>query len=428
MCYNSCVAFTGPFANLQHCPECSELRYDPKKPGNVPLKRFYTIPLGPQIQAQWQTPEGANRMRYRNRKTAAIRAKFDRNPGKPIDVYEDIYDGYQYLEAVKSGLIKEDDTLVMFSLDGAQLYRDKESDCYFFVWIILNLSPEFCYKKAYVLPGGFVPGPNPPKKVESFLLPSFRHVSAVQREGGLAVWDGQKQQLMCSNIFFAAGTADTVALTDLTGFVGHQGAHGCRIQCTAGGCRKPGASTYYPMATLPSDCEDHPSRNCVEGCKVPDNCRHPDVDLGTLTVGDPQKYLANLQYVLSSPSKTRFEERRLQTGITRPTICLGFQPESMYQPPLIFTVDLMHLNSNNLPLHLLNLWRGKVNVIGPKPAFQVLDRDDVWIEHGALVASMAQFFPASFGRTPRNPKEKINTGYKAIEWINYFWVLGPAVF
>jgi hypothetical protein len=75
---------------------------------------------------------GANRMRYWNKKTAAIHAKLNWNPEKPIDVYEDIYDGYQYLEAVKSGRIKEDDTLILFSLDGAQLYRDKNSDCYFF--------------------------------------------------------------------------------------------------------------------------------------------------------------------------------------------------------------------------------------------------------------------------------------------------------
>ncbi|KAI0294453.1 hypothetical protein BC826DRAFT_909956, partial [Russula brevipes] len=51
MCSNSCLAFTGPYASLQRCPECDEPRYDPKKPGKVPFKRFYTIPLGPQIQA-----------------------------------------------------------------------------------------------------------------------------------------------------------------------------------------------------------------------------------------------------------------------------------------------------------------------------------------------------------------------------------------
>ena len=178
MCPNSCIAFTGPFADLRHCSKCSEPRYDPKKPGpDVPLKRFYTIPLGPQIQAQWQAPEGADRMRYRNRKTAATIARLNNNPGQPIDWYDDIFDGYQYLEAVKSGLIKEDNTMVAFTLDGAQLYRDKDSDCYFFGWIILNLSPDRRYAKVGFEPGGFVPGPNPPKNIPSFLLPSFRHVS-----------------------------------------------------------------------------------------------------------------------------------------------------------------------------------------------------------------------------------------------------------
>ena len=114
MCPNSCIAFTGPFAILQQCPKCTEPRYDNKKPGNVPLKRFYMIPLGLQIQAQWQTPEGANWMHYRNHKTMAIHVKLNWNPRKPIDIYEDIYDGYQYLEAVKSGRTVAQKTVPMF--------------------------------------------------------------------------------------------------------------------------------------------------------------------------------------------------------------------------------------------------------------------------------------------------------------------------
>ena len=74
-----------------------------------------------------------------------------------------IFDGYQYLEAVKSGLIKEDDTMVAITLDGAQLYRDKDSDCYFLGWIILNLSPDRRYAKAGFEPGVFAPVLSPYK-------------------------------------------------------------------------------------------------------------------------------------------------------------------------------------------------------------------------------------------------------------------------
>lgn len=91
------------------------------------------------------------------------------------------------------------------------------------------------------------------------MLPSFCHVSAIQQEGGLAIWDGHKQELLHSNLFFAAGTINTVALTDLTGAVGHQGAHGCHIQCSLGGHHKPGVGTYYSMAALSYDCEENPS-------------------------------------------------------------------------------------------------------------------------------------------------------------------------
>ncbi|EMD38713.1 hypothetical protein CERSUDRAFT_48591, partial [Gelatoporia subvermispora B] len=56
MCIDSCVAYTGPFAALDRCPVCDKNRYDPivleTSHGRIhkPRQRFYTIPLGPQIQ------------------------------------------------------------------------------------------------------------------------------------------------------------------------------------------------------------------------------------------------------------------------------------------------------------------------------------------------------------------------------------------
>ena len=189
---------------------CQEARYhlqsNPRKP-RIARKQFSTIPLGPQLQAQWKSYSGTKWMHYRKFKTHDIFSKVKSDGMLEIDEYDDIYHGSSYLEAVAEGKILEDNVLLMFSIDGAQLYHDKDSDCWFFIWIILDLSPELRYKKMYVLPGGFIPGPESPKNKESFLLPGFRHVSALQK--GLKCWDGFESKWITSRPFFFVGTADT---------------------------------------------------------------------------------------------------------------------------------------------------------------------------------------------------------------------------
>lgn len=238
MCVKSCVAFVGPFKELDKCPTCGEARYEENLRTKKPQLRqqFYTIPLGPQIQALWCTPEGADCMQYHNRKTDEIIQTLI-TKGK-IPLYEDVFHGTEYLDAVCDGRIGPDDVMVTVSLDGAQLYCDKESDCYFGIWVILDLSPDKCYKKKFVLPAFFVPGPNKPNIMESFLLPSFRHVMALQKEG-LKVYDGHEKCLIVSRPFFGFGTADTLALPILSGSVGHNGNSGCRQSCGMPGRHPP---------------------------------------------------------------------------------------------------------------------------------------------------------------------------------------------
>jgi len=77
---------------------------------------------------------------------------------------------------------------VQLSLDGAQLYQDKDSDCWIFVYIIHNLAPELRYHKKFVIPAGFIPGPEKMKDGDSFLYPVLHHISALQNEG-LRIWD-----------------------------------------------------------------------------------------------------------------------------------------------------------------------------------------------------------------------------------------------
>ncbi|KIK15155.1 hypothetical protein PISMIDRAFT_16720 [Pisolithus microcarpus 441] len=152
MCPNSCVAFTGPYANCDQCPLCTASHWNEEVlrgtsgRSKVPAKRFTMIPLGPQLQALYRDPDLAHQMRY---------------------LHEP---GWDYLGAVLNGDIKQDDIILMVSLDGAQLYESKQSDCWIYIWVILNLAPDKRYKKVHVCPGGFIPGPNKPKNIDSFLF------------------------------------------------------------------------------------------------------------------------------------------------------------------------------------------------------------------------------------------------------------------
>ncbi|KAH7919195.1 hypothetical protein BV22DRAFT_1023421 [Leucogyrophana mollusca] len=91
----------------------------------------------------------------------------------------------------------------------------------------------------------------------------------------------------------------------------------------------------------------------------------------------------------------------------------------------------MHLLSLNLPDLLIPLWRGTFEC----------DKDDdkstwtwasladvqVWKAHGETVAASTVHIPGSFGRPPRNPAQKINSGYKAWEYHLYLYGLGPGL-
>ena len=418
MCINSCVAYTGPLLSLQNCPNCGEPRYEETSSGKrAARQRFISIPLGPQIQALYRSPESADHMHYCACITWKILQELDENNGE-IKVYEDVYHGEDYLAAVRRGDIGENNIVLMFSLDGAQLYRDKASDCWFFIFINLNLPPELRFKKEFIITAGFVPGPNKPVNIESFLLPTFRHFSALQRDG-LKVWDARRQEEYVAHPYWLFGTADTPGLTHLSGLVGHAGRMGCRHFCGFPSRRKVGGPKYYPAALKPSD----PNYDVA-------NSTHPDIDLAKLPSPSRSRYANALLKLMTAATEANYERLRLETGITHPSIILGLQPNRTLSIPRCLTPDTMHLACLNVTQHHMQIFRNtlKPPFSGSECHFAVLIEDDVWKSHGALVESARQYIPTSFGRTPRNPAEKINSGYKAWEYNLYFYVLGPAVF
>jgi hypothetical protein len=423
MCINTCIAYTGQFSHLESCPYCNESRYDviqlaaTNGKAKEPRQQLHTMPIGPQLQALYRSEDGAQSMHYRDVCTKKILNELNLTNGNILS-YKDFFHGGDYLEAIREGRIKEGDPVLMFSIDGAQLYRSKASDCWIYIWVIFNYDPAAGrYTKKHVLYGAIIPGPNKPKIIESFLFPGLHHLSAIQKEG-LPIWDASRDVLFVSHPFLALVTADGPAMAYINGLVGHQGKNGCRLYCPLIGRRKPNGSHYYPTLLKPNDYN-------VEGCN------HADVNPSSVAFEPFKNYEENLRILVESQNDAQYKKRRLQTGIVKPSIFLGLPRGRILSIPRCFGYDIMHLISLNIPDLLISLWRGTIDCDKDDDRntwdWAVL-RGNTWTAHGKAVASATPYLPGSFDRPPRNPAEKINSGYKAWEFLLYIFGLGPGLF
>jgi len=230
---------------------------------------------------------------------------------------------------------------------GHNCTKEKKSDCWIYIWVILNLSPDLRYEKKYIIPGGFIPGPNNPKDIDSFIFPGLYHVCALQNEG-LKIWKASLGQVVDANLYKVAACADGAGLNELNGLAGHKGAHGCRKICGTKGRHKPGETCYYAAHFKPLNYN-------VDGCN------HANASLEQISTSiEPihGKYEENLKYLLASPNVTQYKARRLQTGIVKPSIFSGMSSSCRLKVPDCFPIDLMHLVALNIPDLMVSLFRG----------------------------------------------------------------------
>ncbi|RXW17283.1 hypothetical protein EST38_g8570 [Candolleomyces aberdarensis] len=417
MCINSCHAFTGDWATLDKCTICDEPRYNPKalqSNKKIPQQQMCTIPLGPQIQAIRRSEPGSEALQYRSQKVEQILKNIQEDGNL---TYDDIFCGNDFLELHQRRNITKDDVVIGFSIDGAQLYQDKKSDAWIAIWIIYDYDPTTRYKRKHILPALVIPGPNKPKNLDSFLFRSFYHLSALQREG-LKAFDYCQQIIINTHLYFILATADAVGLVDVDGRVGHHGAQGCRVGCPMKGRHKPGSGHYYAAHLKPA------TATVV-------TCDHGDYDFNNIARPSPDQYRSDLEKVRLSQNQAVYEQNRLATGICKPSIISGLNPEMMLEPPKCFTVDLMHLFYNNVPVLFLALWRGNIRCehTDTKDSwFWVSLTGKDWEQHGLDVANAGQYLPSLFHRVPRNPALKISSSYKCTEYNTYFYKLGRGLF
>ncbi|KAG0701436.1 hypothetical protein DFH29DRAFT_990075 [Suillus ampliporus] len=389
MCSESCIAFTGPYSTLDQCPMCGTSRWNQARlqasngRTRVAAQKFVTIPLGPQLQAMYRHPDSARDMRYLHEQTQKILAQLRET--QMIPVIDDIAMGQDYLGTVLDGHIKPNDVVLMVSLDGAQLYESKQSDCWVYIWIIINLSPDKHYHKIH--------------NINSFLFVGMHHLAAIQNEG-LTIWDASRDITFISNIHLLFTTTDGPGLVYWDGMVGHSGRNGCRMYCGVLGRRKTCSTQYYPVLLKPLD-------RCTHGSD------HTSINVTQIP-------LENLCRLVAAPNQRQLDLKKTETGLTKPPLILGLSP-SHY---------VMHLAGNISDL-LLALWCGTLDC-GVTDDLEmwdwaILQDDETWAAHGKAVEMAGPYLPGSFDCKPRNIMEKLNTSYKTWEFQLYTFGLAPAL-
>ncbi|KAF9497745.1 hypothetical protein BDN71DRAFT_1542261, partial [Pleurotus eryngii] len=313
--------------------------------------------------------------------TDELLKKLHQNSGK-LDVYDDFLCSSDYLEAVINSNIIDNDTLLIFSMDSAQLYCMKQSDCWLYIWVILNLDPNKRYKVRYVLPAGLTPRPDSPKNIDSFVFPSLYHLATIQNEGGLRIWDDGKHQLSSSQLCLVFVTADLVALAKLTCWVGHLSRFPCQIFCGLPGQHKPDAPHYF-IALL-----------CCNG-HLPANS-HGNVSIEALPNGSAAQFLDNLCSVITLPNPTQFEHHHHDSGLSG--VSIFFSVKLVFPPPFCFTGNMMHLDGLNLPDLLIRLFCSESDLVSTLDSvtnwkWAVLHDKDTWVQHGKLVADARPYLP-----------------------------------
>ncbi|KZV67516.1 hypothetical protein PENSPDRAFT_744460 [Peniophora sp. CONT] len=366
MCVDSHVAFVGMWEKEEECPICHKSRYDAH---GKPVKQWSTFLPGPQIQARWLSPQGAHDMLHREREMEGLLAELLSPEG--LQRIKDLYHGTNFYERYQDGDIGKDDFVLIYSTDGAQLFEHKASNCWIYIWILVD--------KKYLLPGAIYP--------DSFNFPGFEHLSALAKEG-------LKREFV-SRPYLLLVEADAVAAPEMHGWCPHGSKQACRRRCGAIGRRKPGLGHYYAADMRP----DHYNE---EGCSHDDH--------------EPSELL---------PPQTE-EETTTEYNL------LGIPRAHRSDIPDIFAGDIMHALGLNIPPHYQQLLRGIIPCdedLGDKKerwTFADLGIDGNWEKISSFVEFAQRYIPTCFGRIPRSPARKINSGYKCEEFLTWFYGLFPA--
>ena len=167
---------------------------------------------------------------------------------------------------------------------------------------------------------------------------------------------------------------------------------------------------------------------CLHNYNLP-RCSHDNIDTFQLPWASPSLYHANLDQLCKCYTDTQFRQTQKETGLCKQSIFLGLDQRYSSGLPGCLAINHMHIIAI-IPDLLISLWHGTIDCDNndSKGLWDwVVLIGDTWKSHGQDVARCHPYLPGSFNCPPRNPAEKISSGYKAWEFLIYLFSLCPAL-
>jgi hypothetical protein len=352
-CPKSCMSYA-MYPGLDRClePDCQHPRWKDIKQ-KVPYAQHSYIPVTQRLLHWWGNAVHAKLMLdYRNgfnEKHNASGEQLDFWTGALCKQFQDrgLFTHETDLafvlssDGVKVGSASFSTSVLTVCNCSCQVFKSRRA---FYIWplilVCMNLPPHERFKRQNVLVVGFVPGPNNPKNLDSFMYPLIEEFLALER--GIKAWNGYREKSFILHAHIAVVTGDMPGRSKLQGFKGSRALRYCPY-CYAKAVHS-GRTTYCPLH-MPCDA---PSNS--------DAAERADYNVLDLPLrGDMDTRQAAEQIVTLGS-----DELGKKYGINHLAILGHLSSIDLVRS---FPPDSMHLFWENVLPDLVKHWRGKFDTL-----------------------------------------------------------------
>jgi len=234
-CVNSCICYTGKYADLDKCPKCKMSRLN--KSGRV-RHTFSYMPLIPCLYALMSNCTYTTYLQYRANEHAKMSTCM---PGTTTDIFNGLHYHLLLGEHVVAGdqmlahnyFLDHHDIALSFATDGFTPFKKWKHTMWILLLFNYNIPPDQRFQKDNILCAGIIPSPKKPWDTDSFIYPLTQEL--LELADGVSAYNSLLRSLFALHAYVIAGFGDIPAVSMLMHMKGHNGLRPCCKACVCAG-------------------------------------------------------------------------------------------------------------------------------------------------------------------------------------------------